>query len=249
LKEFLEKVPLALSQVVGTLIVGSSSRGYKDHLSDLDLEVIVHDDAYGSLEREKKTFLSNYEGVELLFLPYAEFQAKKDSPLDPDHWPYVHAQIVYDPHKTLAREIKQIVSMSRELALARSKLHYFECLFSLNRLEKLIVRGSRLNLNLTIHQALASLIRLLFVAQRQWPPLMHWATQNLLEVKGVHGQVIALATALSENPSSECRDQLLLATDQYLVDCGYTFHLAKTELTREICTKSFRNIRVAYSDL
>lgn len=244
-----EKLPVDLSQVIGVVMVGSSSREYKDPLSDLDIEVIVRNEVYRSLQRKTQTFLPEHKGAELLFFPYTEFQLKKVSPLDLDHWPYVHARIIYDQSGVIEQEIKQIVSMPYDLALARSKLHYFEFLFSVNRLEKLIVRGSRLNLNLTIHQALASFIRLMFVTQQQWPPLLHWATQNLLEIEGVPGQMIALATALSEKPSVTCRDQLLLAIDKYLLDGGYTFHFSKTELMNEVCSDSFRNIREAYCNL
>jgi hypothetical protein len=194
-------------------------------------------------------FASEHEGLELLLLPYSEFAAKKFSPNDFDHWPYVHAKIAYDPNGELVEEIGKIAAMSDELALERSMLHYFEFLFSINRLEKLFTRGSTLNLSLTVNQAAASLIRLLFTANRQWPPLMHWATQNIFELKGIPKRLVSLISAFVENPSVEYKDLLIAETERYLMEAGYTFHLSRTELTKEVCSLSFRSVRERYSVL
>jgi predicted nucleotidyltransferase len=60
-------VPLKLARVygvLGVLLVGSSSVGYADSSSDIDLEVFVTEQSYNKMRRTREAFES-YRGTDI----------------------------------------------------------------------------------------------------------------------------------------------------------------------------------------
>ncbi|PEM04816.1 hypothetical protein CN602_06905 [Bacillus cereus] len=234
---------------IGIVLVGSSSRGYQDTLSDFDVEVIVTDSYYNALATNNLFERSMDGKVEILLLPESDFKAKKDSPADIDHWPYEFCEILYDPNRILYQEIAQIKHMPPMLGDQRAKLHYFEFLFCIQRTRKLLLRGDELNTRLCVAKSLQILIKLFFVLQNQWVPVIHWSSQNLNDLDYFNSMTKQLMLEIMRKPNIRIAEKLIKETDIILENKKFQFQYDKEALTEEVCSYQYRSIREQYGTL
>ncbi|NBI31090.1 DUF4037 domain-containing protein [Chengkuizengella marina] len=231
------------------MLVGSSSRSYRDVLSDYDVEVVVTNEYYSMLT-DKDTFYENEEHqIEFLFFSEDDFKAKINSCKDVEHWPYEECTILYDPQQRMDELLTPIIMMDPEVREQRLKLHYFEFLFGAKRIERTMMRGNKLNTHLVTSQMLMSLIKLLFLLKYKWPPLLHWTFENLNEMNEIPVELKQMMTEIIIHPDGKLANSLIQAVDNLLTDEGADFHYIKTDVTREISAKAFRPIREKYSVL
>ncbi len=238
---------LEMTDALGILLVGSSSRAYRDALSDQDLEVIVTDAFYAHLPLDQR--LRHDQETELLFLPQSDFLAKKNSPADIDHWTYEDCVVLHDPHGLLEDELIKIALLPLDLRAARLKLHYFEFLFSAQRLDKLLTRGDELNVRLALAHAATNLIKLIFLLNHRWPPVIHWTAQSLTNLPENLPHFKAQLTEFLRQPSAPLSRQLIQEVDHLLERQGFSFVLNKTAMLVEVVGPAFRSIRESYGQL
>jgi predicted nucleotidyltransferase len=238
-------------EIMGILVVGSASREYGDDLSDFDVEVIVSDTFYRGLSKECRFMSREIDQlrVEYLILPEADFVAKVKSPIDIDHWPYEYCLVAYDPRSFLAHILPLIVRMPEEVRSARLKLHYFEFLFGAQRMSRLLRRGSELNARLVAAQTVSVLIKLLFVLRRRWPPVSHWATQNLVLMDGVSHRLKLMMTEFIRQPATAVAEALIAEIDSLMTEEGFDYALAKRALAAEVGGADFRDVRERFGRL
>ena len=111
IKPYLEK-----PGVIGIYLVGSATRPHADELSDLDIEVIVEDDAYANTpmnERQVFAFKDEESRVvdyEFYLIPWSDFVALKDSAHDLFHYPYQHAVVLHDPDQRIGPVIEELAA-------------------------------------------------------------------------------------------------------------------------------------------
>lgn len=232
--------------VLGIVLVGSASRHYSDDLSDCDLEIITTDYFFYSRTEQEQFFRLKDDKIECALVPESDFSAKKHSTADVDHWPYTSCAVLHDPDGYVMNEIEQIVVMPDEVCQARIKLHYFEFLFSARKISRTMQRGDELNVRLVAAQAAMIAVKLLFVLQHHWPPIMHWSAQNLAQLEGIPSTIKPLLVQLLSQPHPAAADQLIKQIDTLLGEAGFPYALARTALENEVGGPAFRLIREQY---
>jgi len=225
IKPYLEK-----SGVIGIYLVGSATRPHADELSDLDIEVIVEDDAYANTpmnERQVFAFKDEESRVvdyEFYLIPWSDFVALKDSAHDLFHYPYQHAIVLHDPDQRIGPVIEELAALPEEIRIERMTVHFLEFHYRLGRSRKTGDRGETpINQALLRGDALSCLTKLLFLAKSSWPSTAHWSEQELRALDVSPSLIEAINTWL-ENPVSEHARALVGAVRSYLEDCGQTFH-------------------------
>ncbi|MCR6117849.1 DUF4037 domain-containing protein [Salipaludibacillus agaradhaerens] len=232
--------------VLGIVLVGSGSRQYRDELSDYDVEVIVKDHYYNQLDEEQKFYEFEEEGIEILFYPEHDFSQKIKSCKDIEHWPYEECVILHDTNQYLEEKIIEIAFITPEDREARLKLHYFEFLFSARRVKRTLTRGNELNARLVSAQMVFVLVKLLFLLKYRWPPLLHWATENLELLEGIPEKIKLMMLEVIRRPDGFLAEKLITEVDNLLTSSGEHFHFVKTDITRQISGSNFRHIREKY---
>ncbi len=233
------------AEVIGLLLVGSSSRPYQDALSDIDVEVIVSDAYYQRLSLSQR-LLQQSSRVEFLFLSRSDFAAKKYSPADIDHWPYESCRILHDPTGFLTDEVLLIAALSPAVREVRLRLHYFEFLFAAKRIAHLIQRGDELNARLVAAQTVNLIVTLVFILNHRWPPLAHWTSHNLLKIETVPPDLRDHLVDLLRYPAVAVSQLLISTVDALLQAAGLSFHFDKSTLVAEVSGAEFRPVREKY---
>jgi hypothetical protein len=172
--------------VQGVLLVGSRSRGFNDAQADYDLEAIVDDEFHHRLDARNRIALV-WDGKpfesRLIGDVYTEgrsaMEAKAQSLLDVDHWPYESAPIWYDRDGDMPEMVARLAAFPEAHWMPRLNVHHVDFWYHLGRARKIEERESRLNYNLVLTRAVHAYIKLIFVLNRRWPPLLHWAEQSL----------------------------------------------------------------------
>jgi glycosyltransferase involved in cell wall biosynthesis len=240
-----------ISDVLGILLVGSGSRYYCDALSDYDFEVIVRDDYYENLPQKERFIICHQETIntEYLIIPKKDFLAKEYSSADIDHWPYEECVVLHDPIGFLESKLPLIVAMSADLRYDRLKLHYFEFLFAAKRMSRMLQRGDELNARLVAYQSALFAIKLVFILRYRWPPVIHWTSQNLMQLEGIPGHLKALLVEILRQPNGSATDSLILEIDGLLAKEKFPYTLSKNALAGEVAGFEFRHLREKYGNI
>ena len=222
--------------VIGIYLLGSMTRPYRDELSDYDIEVIVEDVVYDNTPDEERQVFFYKEGVEsggrpvvdyeFYLIPWSHFVALTESTLDLFHQPYQHAVILHDPRARIAPIVERLAALPEDVRSERMTVHYLEFLYRLGRARKTAERASNdaaLNLRLLYGDALAALVKLLFLAKRAWASTRHWSEQEL-RLLGVPENLLARMRCLDGAPAPEKAKALVEAVCSFLDECGVSFH-------------------------
>jgi len=227
--------------VVGIYLVGSATRPFRDRLSDYDIEVIVEDDAYERTpDEERQVFFmrdgeSSVVDYEFYLIPWSGFTAFLDSTHDLFHYPYQHAVILHDPQSRVEPIVRQLAELPEAVRAERMWVHYLEFRFGLGRGRKTRERGGEtgdtLNLHLVSADALAALVKLLFLVERSWPATRHWSAEELRAL-GVPHALLMQAARATECHEPEAVRALVEGVTSYLDARGETFHRDMSGLQR-----------------
>ena len=241
----------ASTKVVGIVLVGSSSQSYRDALSDYDLEIIVCDSHYATLNDDAKLTLHQVGSVmaDCLMLPERDFLAKQRSPADIDHWPYEECVVLHDPLGFLDRELPMVIAMPAEVRESRIKLHYFEFLFAARRMGDTLLRGDELNARLVASQSVLAAVKLAFVLRHHWPPVTHWISQNLARLERVPPRIRLLLLEILKQPNTAVADNLVRKVDRMLEEENLPYSIGKNALAVEVTGPRFRLVRERYGSL
>jgi hypothetical protein len=240
-----------IPDVLGILLVGSGSRYYCDALSDYDFEVIVRDDYYEKLPQKERFILCHHETInaEFLIIPKNDFLAKEYSSADIDHWPYEECVVLHDPICFLESQLPLIVAMPAEVRSERLKLHYFEFLFAAKRMSRMLQRGDELNARLVAAQSALIVIKLVFILYYRWPPVVHWTSQNLIQLEGVPVHLKSLLVEILRQPNGSATDSLIREINGLLTKEEFPYIFSKNTLVSEVAGAEFRSIREKYGTL
>ncbi len=226
---------LAKEGVIGIYVLGSSTRPFRDHLSDYDIEVIVEDGVYAALPDEEKHVFVIDDGPprhvdhEFYLRPMSEFLALGTASQDLFHYPYQHAVVLHDPEERLTPVIARLAQLPPDVRRVRMRVHFLEFLFALGRARKTGERSEGLNLELLYGSALAALIKLLFLVMESWPATAHWS-QEELNILGVDESLLEQITTTFASPTHEKLQSLVDTVKAFLSDHGETFQNDHNEL-------------------
>jgi hypothetical protein len=216
--------------VRGAYLVGSASRPFRDATSDFDIEIAADDDAYARLTHaERHVFAMDPErprrvDYEFLVRPWSELESLPDSTRDLDHYPFVHARVLYDPSGELARLFAEIARLPHDVREARARVGYLEVLYGVRRAGKATDRGAAaMNVRLLAAGAVEAMVKLLFVLEGSWPAMRHWAADELA-LAGIDAETIGLLAATLEEPRQDRLERLLEVAQARLDAYGLDFH-------------------------
>jgi hypothetical protein len=221
---------LQMDGVIGIYVVGSSTRPYRDLLSDYDIEVIVEDDVYERTPMDERQIFSFKEGepkvvdYEFYLIPWSDFAKLPQSAHDLFHYSAQHASILHDPEGRIEPIIRQLAELPEDIRIERMTVHFLEFLYRLGRNRKTAQRGELpINLALLQGDALSSLTKLIFLAKKSWPSTKHWAEQEFAELS-ISADLLDLVKTWIPDPSSEKARAMVGAVRAFLDDAGETFH-------------------------
>lgn len=215
--------------VVGAYLVGSATRPQRDRLSDLDIEVVLEDEAYERASdaerhaftmREAEPRIVDYE---IYLRPWSEFCGLIRSTHDLFHYPYQHAVILHDPSGRIAEVVASLAELPADVRAVRLRVHYLELRFALGRARKTRERGGDLNLRMLYADALTAFVKTLSLTMSSWPATHHWIEQEL-DGLGVPASLIAKGMVAFADPMSGAMADLVPALDAWLDERGETFH-------------------------
>ena len=167
---------LAFGEVVAVMLSGGLSRGYGDHLSDIDITVFLTKEQYEKYRVEKTllplgiTQLNGYI-YDIKIQDYEEALARQS---DTDElWDLSYAEILYDPHGKLAELIKAMMEEPPDTALAERFL--FEAWWNFQLAGDVwIYRNDVLQGHYALSNAIKPLIGALFIANGEHVPHDKW---------------------------------------------------------------------------
>ncbi len=165
----------ALPGVVGIALGGGMARGFVDELSEIDLTLYLTPEAYAAWMAGGApipTGIAVLDGMlyDIRAVSLAEETARTWSMTD--QWDYSYAQILHDPQGALARmKAEKLLPVDSDLAsgpLFAAWWHY-------ELAGKIwIRRGDALQGHLVLNNALAEVVRALFLANREYVPHDKW---------------------------------------------------------------------------
>jgi hypothetical protein len=221
--------------VLGVYLVGSASRPFRDATSDYDIEVAVTDDVYDATPLADRHVFVIDEGPprrvdhEFYLRPWSELVGLATSTRDLDHYPFRHAVVLHDPDGALAALFEALGTLPDDVRATRTRVHYLGFLYGAGRAQKCLARGDALNTRLVLDDAIASLVKLLFVLRGLWPAMRHWAKQELREA-GVGNAIVDLAEQTLADPSIEGLRALVALANEEMDAAGVSIHRDATAM-------------------
>lgn len=175
---------------VGLILHGSRAAGVHGPDSDYDLVRVVTDEAYearrerGEL-REKRRRPGDLI-ADVVYSSPGRLQARADAP-DGYTGMFVTAQVVADTDGLVAGLVDRIAGRAGELARERLDDYYDDYLNCFVRSLKAWRRGDEVGGRLQAAESCLHLVRLLFAAERRWPPYHDQLATSLGELERAFG--------------------------------------------------------------
>ena len=183
--------------VLGVILVGSAGKGYQDEYSDIDLEVVVTENQYDTLEKNSQKIIHT-KNYDLTFTTINKLQQVKESERDEDHWRYRDCPVLLDKTDRLKGILRKMTRYNMNSRLDRLKRYYLG--YWENSLNAMGCLRHKNDWGARIYAALAmqELIRLLFNFNYHWAPKVQWAFReiHLLQRKPINleSQIVSILT-------------------------------------------------------
>ncbi len=162
--------------VVGITLNGGLSRGYGDHLSEIDLTLYLTVAAYADWQTHGSPLATGITVLDgqLYDIKVADYAAEAAQPWSDDAcWDGSYAEILYDPEGLVAQLYAAKVAESPPLDMAGGLM--MSCWWHFRLAGDIwIHRADPLQGHHILHQAVIPLVKALFVANREWIPHDKW---------------------------------------------------------------------------
>jgi hypothetical protein len=166
----------SLPGVVGITLNGGMSRGYVDHLSEIDVTLYLTPETYAQWQNERSPVplgIAVIKGA-LYDVKILDFHAEQERTWESDTlWDASYAEILFDPDQVVAALFKEKLSRVPQPQDAEGELFRVWWYFRLAG-DIWIHREDVLQGHLMLNQALVHLVRALFLANSEWIPHEKW---------------------------------------------------------------------------
>ncbi len=166
----------ALPGVVGLTLNGGLSRGYADHLSEIDITIYLTSEAFRDWKLGKPPIAVGITKLagQLYDVKYVDFTAEEARDWDDTElWDVSYAEILFDPedllHSLFAEKLAERPEPDKAENLLMSCWWYFRLAGDI-----WIHRGDVLQGHHVFNQAVTALVQALFVANREYVPHEKW---------------------------------------------------------------------------
>ena len=167
---------VAIDGVLGVTLNGGLSRGYADHLSEIDVTLFLASAAYHTWQQDKFPValgITVLDGqlydIKIVDIAAEEQRAWEDVAL----WDASYAQILYDPEGRVQRMFEEKLAQRPDPAAAAGPMMGCWWHFELAA-EIWIHRGDVLQGHQMLNQAVDNLVQALFLANREYIPHEKW---------------------------------------------------------------------------
>jgi hypothetical protein len=195
----------ALPGVVGITLNGGMSRGYADHLSEIDVTLYLRTETYTQWQSGRSPIplgIVVLNGA-LYDIKIVDIEVEKGRAWESDTlWDASYAEILHDPERVLAALFKGKLAQKPQPQDAEGDLFHCWWYFRLAG-DIWIHREDALQGHLMLNQAVIALVRALFLANREFVPHEKWLIHmsRSLEWKPLHWED-RLSAALSSGNMS-----------------------------------------------
>jgi hypothetical protein len=172
--------------VVGVLLVGSSSFGYADSSSDIDLEVFVTKESYDNMRRAYGGYES-FHGTDVSWewMTVEELEdTLKDWKNDVDLWVYSRSTVLFDLNGELKVLLAKYKRYPKKVWLEKLFLYwYFATANAPYDSGKAIQRDDLATAQLCLIQAMEYYTALIFILNKNFVPYRKWRLRELEKLR------------------------------------------------------------------
>jgi hypothetical protein len=172
--------------VVGVLLVGSSSIGYADSSSDIDLEVFVSKESYNNIRKTYGDYES-YQGTDISWewMTIEELEdTLKDWKNDVDLWVYSKSTLLFDLDGKLKILLDKYKRYPKKVWLEKLFLYwYFATANAPYDSGKAIQRNDLITAQLCLTQAMEYYTSLIFILNKNFVPYRKWRLRELEKLR------------------------------------------------------------------
>ncbi|MBA3453904.1 MAG: hypothetical protein H0T42_12490 [Deltaproteobacteria bacterium] len=201
---------------------------------DLDIFLVLEDDALARIPSRKRTVMivdrdpPRRKIADIVYVSVTETEEWVASTSDSRHWPLQYAVVLHDPQDLMRSLLQRGAALSDATREDRMRVHHAELVNSAHKARRRLACGDTANARLVVALAVRAAVKLLSVVRGSWAPLSYVTWDALREI-GVPEAVLDVALRASENPAAGL-EELLVATETWLSECGHQFHLERFQL-------------------
>lgn len=166
----------ALDGVVGVTLNGGLSRGYGDHLSEIDIVIYLHEEQYSQYKNGLYPFALGITMIDGSLYDIKTVSYEQELRRDYESvalWDLSYAKILYDPKGAVQKLMKEKLSVPVDIAQAGGLL--WSAYWSYKLAGNIwIHRQDGLQGHLTLSNAINPLLSALFIANREYVPHEKW---------------------------------------------------------------------------
>lgn len=166
----------SLPGVVGITLNGGLSRGYADHLSEIDVTFYLDCNTYQKWNTNKSPIplgIVKFDGMlyDIKIINYEEEDKREYGHIE--LWDLSYAKILFDPHEKIWELFKKKLSVEKEISKAFSLL--WECYWNFKLAGDIwINRGDVIQGHLMLNESIKPLIKALFIVNQEYIPHEKW---------------------------------------------------------------------------
>lgn len=218
----------ALPGVVGITLNGGLSRGYADHLSEIDVTLYLDSDTFAVWQQGRAPITTGITMLDRLLydIKYVDLAAERMRRFESmELWDLSYAQILFDPSGEVASLIADKLARQPQAHEASGLMFSVWWYFRLAG-DIWIHRGDTLQGHLMLNHAVEALLKALFVANGEYIPHEKWLVHlsRSLEWTPVNweSRLFQAMCVADESVAALCErqsviEQLWLEIDQYIV--------------------------------
>jgi len=233
--------------VIGITLNGGLSRGFADHLSEIDITIYLESDTYRYWHENKSPIslgIVVLSGV-LYDIKVLDFGYEKEKKYgEVELWDLSYSKILYDPYSKISKLYEE--KLSNKPDISRSQSYLFGTWWSYKLAGDIwISRGDALQGHFTLNESIPLLVKALYAANNEYIPHEKWIIHmsRTLEWKPI-GWEERLGCVLSTGDLSisslidrqTCIESLWLEIDNYIRETYYP------DLKVKVMQKSFYDL-------
>jgi len=166
----------ALPGVIGITLKGGLSRGYGDHLSEIDVTLYLTSESFAQWQKQQSPLAQGITkfGGQLYDIKVIDFAAAQGQPWSSDTlWDASYAEILYDPDQQLTALFRERLAQRPRVDEAQGLM--MSCWWSFRLAGDIwIHRRDVVQGHHHFNQAIIALTKALFVANQEWIPHEKW---------------------------------------------------------------------------
>lgn len=208
---------------LGAFLYGSSVRPYAHPSSDLDVQLIVDDEALASIEPAKRHTTLHHSGekaADIWIVSTGVLDAMIAMPTGDVHRRRTATGVVvHDPTGVVAQIIARAAEVPEVMRDERMRLHYFEVTRIAERVQVAERRGRQDVVRILTAQLVLTASKLLFLERYEWPAPIMWTSEELL-LAGIPAPLVTALEQILEAPTAKALCLLRDHLNEYLLGAG-----------------------------